>query len=210
MTISIYGSNNYDRSGKIRWLLEELGLPYDNRWLDPANKDLDEGPYLTVNPLGRIPAVVINDRPMIESGAIVAYLADLHIDKGLAPSLASETRLDYQQWMYFAAATVDPFASRISIIEDIPAGDVLDKKTDAYLTEVREALGFLNQTLSKREYLTGTFSAADICVGYHLYFASLWPEVKGILDDQPHVLAFLERLKKRPAALKAKVFSFEA
>ena len=55
----------------------------------------------------------------------------------------------------------------------------------------------------------GKFTAADACVGYHLYIAALWPEIKAVIDAHPHVTKYMERLKARPAAIKANVFSFE-
>lgn len=207
MKISLYGGSNYDRSGKIRWLLEELGIKPDNQWLDVKNGDLESGPYLKVNPLGRIPAVTLDGVPMIESGAIATYLADRHLEKGLAPALSASDRKDYLQWMYFAVS-VDSFASRILIIEEIPAGEVLDQKMKSLLSEVRDHIEFLGNALKGKDYLLGNFSAADICVGYHLYFASLWPELNDIIESNPNVSAYLKQLKGRDAAQKVKVFTY--
>jgi glutathione S-transferase len=114
MKVTVYGGSHYDRSGKIRWLLEELGVKHDDHWLDSEKGDLESESYL--------------------------------------------------KWMYFAVS-LDSFASRISIIEDIPAGDVLDQKMGAYITEVKDYVAFLGASLEKRDYLTGEFSTADICVG---------------------------------------------
>jgi len=66
MKITVYGGSHWDRSGKIRWLLEELGITHDDHWLDVEKGDRDSGPYLQVNPLGRIPAVTLDGKPMIE------------------------------------------------------------------------------------------------------------------------------------------------
>lgn len=206
MSLSLYGFTPFDRSGKIRWLLEELGLPFENHWLDSSKGDL-EGDYLGINPMGRVPAVLMGDRPMIESGAICAYLSDQHLGKGMAPALSSPERQDYQQWMYFAASTVDTLVTRVSIIEDIPPGEVLDTKMSALLSEVTDTVDLLEQTLTKNEYLVGKFTTADICVSYHLYFCSLWPEMKAIIDGHPRVTAYMERLSQRPAALKSEVFT---
>jgi glutathione S-transferase len=208
MSITIYGASHYDRSGKLRWLLEELGARYENGWLDLEKGDLESASYLKVNPLGRIPAAVFGDRPMIESGAIASYLADLHPEKGLAPALGSKERQDYLQWMFFAVS-IDSFTSRISIIEDIPAGEVLDKKLGAFIQEVKDHLRHLNHALEGKEFLIGSFSAADVCVGYHLYFASLWPELNDIIESNANVSSYLKRLKARQAAIDAKVFTFE-
>jgi len=67
MKITLYGGTYFDRSGKIRWLLEELGLEYRNHWLET---DEDYEKFLQIAPLGRTPAIMIDDQLMIESGAI--------------------------------------------------------------------------------------------------------------------------------------------
>jgi glutathione S-transferase len=210
MKITVYGVNHYDRGSKVRWLLQELGVPFENHWLNSDQGDFNEGSsYLKINPLGRIPAVTFDDRRMIESGAIVAYLADRFPEKGLAPAVTAKERLEYQQWMYYAVS-IDSFATRIGIIEDIPAGEVLNQKTERFIGEVKDLVGFLGESLQGREYLTGQFSAADICVGYHLYISSLWPEMNDVIESNPNVSAYLKRLKTRKAAQDAKVFSYEA
>jgi glutathione S-transferase len=209
MKVIVYGGIHWDRSGKIRWLLEELGVKHDDHWLDVEKGDRESASYLKVNPLGRIPAVTFDGVPMIESGAICAYLTDRYLGKGLAPALDSELRKSYQQWMYLAV-TVDSFSSRLSIIEDIPAGEVLDQKMGAYITEVKDYVDFLGASLEKNDYLIGEFSTADICVGYHLYIASLWPELNDIFESNKNVSAYLKRLKARQAAKTSKVFSYEA
>lgn len=209
MNITLYGMIPYDRSGKVRWLLEEMGLPYQDRWLDRGKREHEAEAYLQINPMGRVPAVVIDERPMIESGAICAYLADLHPNKGLAPSMTSPERLEYQQWMYFSAATLDGFSGRIGIIEDIPPGAVLETKMSTFLSDVADAAITLDRALMNREFLTGSFSAADICASYNLYFANLWPEIHAVFARHPRVLAYLEQMKQRPAAQRARIFSFK-
>jgi glutathione S-transferase len=207
MKITLFGASNYDRSGKIRWLLNELGVEYDNQWLNIDEGDLEKGPYLKVNPLGRIPAITFDGSAMIESGGMATYLAEKFPKNGLAPSPDSASRREYHQWMFFAVS-IDSFAARISIIEDIPAGEVLKKKMDALLTEFKDYVTYLGQALERKEYLLGNFSAADVCVGYHLYFAALWTELGEIVDGNQNVSTYLKRLKERAAAQKSKVFTY--
>jgi glutathione S-transferase len=207
MKITLFGASNYDRGGKIRWLLDELGVQHDNHWLNVDEGDLEKGPYLKINPLGRIPAVTFDESPMIESGGMAAYLAEKFPKNGLAPLPDSTSRRDYLQWMFFAVS-IDSFAARISIIEDIPAGEVLDKKMNALLREFKDYVTYLGQSLEGKDYLLGNFSAADICVGYHLYFAALWTELSEIIDSDKNVSIYLKRLKERDAAQKSKVFTY--
>ena len=209
--IKFFGAFPFDRGGKARWLLEEMGVSYENSWLDVDQGEHESELYLQVNPLGRVPAMQINGQSMIESGAIVAFLADHFLEKAFAPPLDSPERMLYQQWMYFAASTIDPLQSRIMVVEDIPPGEIFTQKETALLSEAKDAFQFLDQALTKNPFLLKSgFSAADICVSYHLYFLQLWPEFKNLIDECKHLARYLELLRDRPAAIRSKVFTYEA
>lgn len=206
----LYGIYPYDRSAKPRWLLTELGLKFENHWLDSQTREFEQPAYLKLNPMGRIPTVQIDEKPIFESGAICAQITDLFLDKGMAPALTDPARGEYQQWMYFAAATIDPMQNKIMIIEDIPSGEVQKAKEMAIQSELKDALEGLDTVLSKNDFLVrNKFSTADICVGYHLYWLRLWPELEGVMKPFSSITAYLERLKNRPSAVEAKVFSYE-
>jgi glutathione S-transferase len=112
--------------------------------------------------------------------------------------------------MYFAASTIDPVASRIMIIEDIPAGELRTQKESALMEDFRDAMTALDSVLKKDSFLVANrFSAADICVGYHLYFCTLWPEFEAVMNEFPSVASYMKRLKEMPSAIQAKVFSYE-
>lgn len=208
--IRLYGFATFDRSAKVRWLLTEMGIAFEDRWLDNEKKEQESPAFLKLNPMGRIPVAEIGEQVMFESGAICAYLADLHLDKGMAPALTAPERADYQKWMYFASATVDAIQSRIMIIEDIPPGEVQKAKEKALQEELRDALAALDQALSKSSFLVGNrFSAADICVSYQLFWLRLWPELKTVMDSYPRVEAYLDRMVARPVAQSAKVFAYK-
>jgi glutathione S-transferase len=208
--IRIHSVVPHDRGAKARWLLTELGIPFESRWLDREKNEFESPGFLRLNPMGRVPVLEYGDRVMHESGAICAFLADTYLDEGLAPPLSSPERAEYQQWMYFAASTVDPIVTRIMIIEDIPAGEVRQTKEAALLDDLRHVLRALDLRLSKSPYLVAErFSAADICVGYHLYWCKLWPELAAPMKDFPSVTSYLDRLEKMPSAVQAKVFSYQ-
>ena len=129
----------------------------------------------------------------------------------MAPALDSPLRTEYQQWMYFASATIDPIQTRIMVIEDIPAGEYQVSKQAAVVSDLQDTLETLDQVLSKNSYLVGNqFTAADICVGYHLTWLKLWPELDVVYNQYPSINAYLERLQKMPSAVQANVFSYEA
>lgn len=208
--IRLYGMTPHDRSGKVRWLLTELGLEFEDRWISREKKEYESAEYLRINPMGRIPAIEIGDQILFESCAICAYLADRFAEGGLAPALDSRERAEYQKWMYFAAATVDSVQTRVMIIEDIPPGEIQKTKEMALQSDLRDICNTLDQALAKNSYLAGNrFSAADICVSYPLTECRLWPELETVIRDFPRVISYLERMKAMPSATKSKVFSFE-
>ena len=207
--IRLHGFVSFDRSAKVRWLLTELKLPFENRWLNPEKKENESPEFLKLNPSGRIPVLEIGDTAIHESGAICAYLGDQYLDQGFAPALSSPDRAKYQQWMYFAASTLEPLQTRIMIIEDIPAGDFHDEKEASLVADLSGALAALDQGLSKNSFLIADkFSIADICVSYHLYWLTLWPELNVAFEKYPRVSSYLDRLRKMPTAVQAKAFSY--
>lgn len=208
-SIRLYGFYPYDRSAKPRWLLTELGVEFKDRWLDRENQEHEGPEYLQLNPMGRAPVLKIDDTVIFESGAICAFLADRFADRGLAPALGTPLRAKYEQWLFFAAATIDPFLGRIMIIEDIPAGELRTKKETELLLDVRNAMHTLDLAIAKGPFLLGErFSAADACVGYQTYWCTLWPEFDAIIHSFPNVVAYLARLKQMPSAVKAQVFTY--
>lgn len=209
--LRLTGLISYDRSAKVRWLLTELGIDFEDRFLDRQKKEHETPDFLKLNPMGRVPVLEMGKQVMFESGAICAFLADQYMERGLAPALDSPDRALYQQWMYFAASTLDMFQIRVMIIEDIPAGKIQTEKLTALQSDLRDAMMTLQHTLSKNQYLVGnSFTAADLCVVYHLDWCKLWPELENIMQDFPQVMKYLERVKNRPASLKANVFSYKA
>ena len=112
--------------------------------------------------------------------------------------------------MFFATATLDTIQARIMVIEDIPEGAVRTQKESALLSDLRDAIVAMDQELKKGDYLVdGKFSTADICVGYHLYFLTLWPELNVVIQDFPNVVNYLDRLKSRPGVQKTGALYYE-
>jgi glutathione S-transferase len=96
------------RAIRARWLLEELGVPYELIKLDLARQENSTPTYLAVHPLGEVPALVDGDVTLLESLAICLYLADRFPEKHLAPLMGSAERGPYYQWMAFAEVSLAP------------------------------------------------------------------------------------------------------
>ncbi len=196
MKISLYHLHG-SRSKRVRWALEELGLNYELINIDLFKGEADTPEYRAIHPLGQLPALKVDDDVMIESGAMVHWLADAHPEAGLAPALDSDLRRKYDQWMYFAATTLEgPAWERVlhgKILPDEHAVKAIIPFAEARLKEI---LPVIEQALDDADYLLGkTFSAADIMMGYIL----MW------LPDMitPELKSYLERLTRRPAYQRA-------
>lgn len=208
--LRVYSFVPWDRGAKVRWLLTEMAVAFESRLLDRKTKENETPEYLRLNPMGRVPTLEIEGRVMFESGAICMFLADRFAERGMAPAPQAPERDKYLQWMFFASATLDVAQTRIMVIEDIPAGEVQSTKQSILQSDLRDAMTALDQALGAGPFLVGSrFSAADICVSYHLYWCTLWPELNGIIQDFPRVTQYLERMKAMPSAVQADVFSYK-
>ena len=101
MTASLtFYTHPMSRGQIVRWMLEEVGAPYDQVLLD-FGSTMKDAEFLAINPMGKVPAIRHGDHVVTECAAICAYLADAFPDAGMAPPLAE--RADYYRWLFFAA-----------------------------------------------------------------------------------------------------------
>src|ERR1039458_2718834 len=85
----------------VHWMLIELGVPHELRKVDTDAGEQKAPEYLTLNPAGVVPTLIIAGQPICEAAAITLHLADLHIHAGLAPLPGTLERARYYQWMFF-------------------------------------------------------------------------------------------------------------
>src|SRR5687767_1383493 len=104
-------TNPMSRGRIIRWMLEEVGQPYDTeilKWETGAAKSPE---YLAINPMGKVPTVVHGGVVVTECAAICAYLADAFPQANLAPPPGSKLRGPYYRWLFFGAGPIEQMAS---------------------------------------------------------------------------------------------------
>ncbi len=193
MQIELYYTA-HTRSVRPRWLLEELGAPYSLRLVD-----LFGGEHNPVHPLGSVPAVRIDGKTLIESGAICHWLADSFPEKNLAPAPTDPRRASYEQWMFFVPATLEPPAFDILMHTQILPEKKRVEAIVPYATErYQRVLKILAKELDHDGYLMGKqFTAADIMMTTTL---SWLPE---LLEEYPTLLAYTQRATARPAYQRA-------
>ncbi len=184
------------RSIRVRWLLEELGLPYELRRV--TFKPPQEKVFSQDTPLGRLPVIEDGEVTICESGAIIQYILERYGNGRLAPAIGSPLRGEFLQWMYFAEASAFPplgvIVRHALYLRD--ADTVANAITDAQ-QRARTALDFVERGLAGKEYLLGTeFSAADVMMGFTLLAA----RALGVLDaTYPRLGDYVARLEARPA-----------
>jgi len=183
------------RAERIRWILDELDLGYQVETIDLFKGEGQRPDYLAIHPLGQLPALKINGEVMIESGAIVQWLAESVPGSELAPATDQPARRAFDQWMYFAVASLEAHAWEMML-----HGKILpDKQAVKAIIPFAEqryakALKVLEQALRVQDYpVDGRFSAADIMIGYILAW---FPEQ---LVPYPGLQKYLARLQQRPA-----------
>ncbi|GIW44889.1 MAG: glutathione S-transferase [Candidatus Binatia bacterium] len=189
------------RSVRPRWLLEEMGVPYELVRLDLGQKEHKRPEYLAIHPHGTVPALVDGNLALMESSAICMYLADKFADKGMAPNPGTPERGLYYQWMVYAVATLEP--PLVQIFQHtmlLPEAERSPKALQEAQEKFREVARVLTEALQGKDYLVGNrFTAADIMIGSTL----IWAALMGLLADQPVLATYVQRLQERPACQKA-------
>src|ERR1700690_1158482 len=95
------------RAGRVRWLLEELEVAHQLVRVDMKTK-ADDAAFTAVSPLGKVPVLVIDGAPILESTAMLVWLADRFADRGLAPATDAPERAAYLQRHVFVPVTIEP------------------------------------------------------------------------------------------------------
>lgn len=190
----IFYTNPMSRGQIARWMLEEVGAPYEPRILDYGTTMKDEA-YLAVNPMGKVPAVVHDGKVVTECAAICAYLADAFPEAGLAPDPAD--RADYYRWLFFTAGPVEQaITSKHFGLE--PTGE---QQRMAGFGSLPAALDALESAVAGKTYVAGDrFSAADVYVGSQID----WGLQFGTIPSRPAFEAYVAPLRERAAYKRAK------
>jgi glutathione S-transferase len=189
------GGQGMARDMRVRWALEEVGLPYDVRPVSFAG--LKEPAHRRVQPFGQIPTFEDDDVAFFESGAIVLHVATNHA--GLLPADPA-ARARAIAWMFAAVGTVEP------VITDREAAEYLDHEEPWFAARLRAAekrisgrLTDLSRRLGDADWLDGAFSAGD------LMMADVLRRLGGsdVLAENQNLGAYVDRAEARPAFRRA-------
>ncbi len=189
-------TNPMSRGQIARWMLEEVGEPYETVLLDYGTS-MKAPEYLAVNPMGKVPAIKHGDTVVTEGAAICAYLADAFPDRQLAPPPGDPLRGSYYRWLFFGAGPVEHAVTNHYLKWDPAAEQAMMVGYGSYET----VLGVLEQLVAAGPYLLGDrFSAVDVYLGSQI----AWGIGFGTMEKRPGFEDYVARISARPAYLKAK------
>jgi glutathione S-transferase len=180
----------------VRWMLEEIGQPYRTELLDYGTT-MKAPPYLSINPMGKVPAIRHGDTVVTEAAAICAYLADAFPGAGLAPPPADRLRGPYYRWLFFVAGPLEAAWTNKAM------GFVVPEERERMMGYGRfeNVINALEGAVSRSEYVVGdSFTAADVYVGSNIGFGVDF----GMIEKRPAFEQYWQRLSARPAAVRAK------
>ena len=192
MTLTLY-TNPMSRGRIARWMLEEVDAEYETVVLD-YDTTMKAEPYLSINPMAKVPAIIHNRKTVTECAAICAYLADAFPDADLAPR--HEERADYYRWLFYAAGPVEA-ATGNRALGVVP--DAAQQRMIGYGSFDR-VIDVLEQAVAAHPYIAGNrFTAADVYVGSQV----IWGMQFGWLPKREAFADYAARLIERPAYLRA-------
>ena len=189
------------RSGRVVWLLEELGLEYEVNIMPFTKEGLKSPEHRSRHALGRVPVLDDGDTSIFESGAIIDYVLERHKNGGLKPNSDAPEFPFYLQWYHYCEGMVMPPMNQI-VVQTILLPP--DRRDEVVLNQAKKllskALAPVNDALAGKDYLIGDFSAADLMLGHSCFMAN---RLGCVTDDMQNIKDYVARINARPAFQKA-------
>lgn len=197
------------RSQRILWLLEEMGVEYDiKRYGRDKETSLAPPELREIHPLGKAPVISDDGLIVAESGAIIEYLVNKYDDGTMLPPAGTPQRMAYTYWLHYAESSLMPLMLLSLIMNRVEtkapllitpiARKLFDGVRTAYFNpNLKRHLDFLESTLSESTWFCGEqISAADCQMSFAIEAAEVRMDLR---IDYPHLAAFLNRIRERPA-----------
>ena len=182
------------RSFSGLWILEETGQPYERVLTDISTGAQKKPEYLTINPMGKVPALKDGDVSIAEAAAICAYVAERYPEARLAPPVGDPRRAKYLQWLFFGPSCIEPALIQIFTKLEVPT-------STAAWGNATQVFDVLDKVLEKGPWILGDdFSAADVVIGSGLNFAI---RLFKMVPARPSFDRYLDACAARPAFQRA-------
>lgn len=202
MTLKVYHCPP-TRSVRVVWALEELGVPYE---VEPVKFDrayFKSPEWRAISPAGKIPVIYDDGAPMIESTAIIHYLAEKYAEGKLARRPVDPDYAKFLQWLHFGEAGIGLYATMlIAQTRVLPKEQRIEAMKQWAIGECKNVCGVVEKGLQNGDYILGEdFSIADISLGYILFLIHMSGEGGAIFG--PRTKLYLDRLMARDAWKRA-------
>jgi GST-like protein len=191
---------------KVSIMLEEIGLPYEPHTIDIMKNETWTPEFLSLNPNGKIPAILDPHGPegtplaLFESGAILLYLAE---KTGKLLPKTPNARIETIEWVFFQMAAIGPMFGQLGYFFKYAGREIEDKRPlERYRGESQRLLGVLETRLADRPWIMGQdYTIADISIlGWVRNLVTFYGAGEIVAYEQlKHVPAWLERGLARPA-----------
>ncbi len=187
----------FSRAATGIWMLEEVGQPYEVRFVDLTKGEHKREELVGHNTMGKIPVLVDGDAVVSETAAIGMYLADRYAPGTLAPALDDPRRGAYYRWCVFGASVVEP-----SCMAETSGWEY--REGSAGFGNHGSMLGTLERAVSGATWLLGEqFTMADVILGATMMYLMRF----NMLEERESFKAYAERLSARPAAITANAYN---
>jgi glutathione S-transferase len=185
------------RSIRVRWTLQELDVDFESININLAVGEHCRPEFLKINPAGRVPVLVDDDFVLTESVAIVLYLAEKYLHKGLVPTDLKQ-RAQVNRWLLFTATELEQPLWRIARHTALyPEHLRLPAEVSLARQDFTDMAAVMEEHMQGRKFVVGdTLTVADLVGAYTLDWAN---EVQ-LLDNFPQLLGYMERMYARPKA----------
>ncbi len=192
MSIVLY-HHPFSRASSVVWMLEEVGVEHELRFVDIMKGAQKEPEILALNPMGKLPVLTDGETVVTETAAIGLYLADRYASGRLAPALDDPARGTYLRWSLFAPSVIEPGSMA-------KAAGWPFKPGQAGWGDHESMLRAMESAIAGRDFVLGEkFSMADVIFGGTLRYMLRFD----MLPKSPTFTAYAERLGARPALQRA-------
>lgn len=199
--ITLY-TNKMSRGRIVQWMLEELGEPYETQIVE-YGPNMKSAEYLSINGMGKVPALKHGEAIVTETPAILAYLADAFPQKGLIPVQGSAARAAFYRWLFFTAGPLEAATSANFLNWQTPEKTPGGNSAKGFLGfgTLELTLNNIENHLKQNAYICGDqFTAADVYLASHLAFGVHVTKsyvMRPVFDD------YTKRCFARPAKQRA-------
>ncbi|MBN9889192.1 glutathione S-transferase family protein [Salipiger abyssi] len=193
---------------KVSTALEEMGLDYEPHKVSLADVDVKGAEFTSLNPNGKIPAIIDPNGPggaplgLFESGAILVYLAE---KTGNFIGESARERYEILQWVMFQMGGPGPMFGQLGFFWKFAGAKVEDPlPRERYIGETRRLLGVIETALEGRDWIAGAYSIADMALGPWLNAFDFYDAKEAVgWEEHPRCVAYLDRFLARPAVQAA-------